>query len=304
VRPRPLARAAVRVGVPTVLVFLVLALVAFPTGLMFLRTHPVRFPLDDDPSRHGLTAETVTFSDASDGTRLRGWYFAAERSTGRGVVIAPGIDNNREAGGVTLAIAPSLLAAGFDVLAFDFRAQGESGGDTLTFGAREQGDVAAAASFMRGRGAARVAVLGYSLGAVSALLAAGPAQVDAVIADSAFTDLRTALGRQMGRAYAVPPPLVEYALLLYALTSGTDPATVAPLAAVRAMPPRPLLFIAGADDPVVPVSDSEALAAAAPGGAGLWIVPGSGHTTSYATDPTGYTARVLAFLAEALPPAR
>ncbi len=303
-RPSPLTRAAVRVGVPVLLLVLVIALVVFPVALMFLRTHPVRFPLNDDPSRHGLAAEVVAFPSAADGTPLRGWYFAAPRSTGRGVVIAPGIDNNREVGGVALAITPSLLAAGFDVLALDFRAQGESGGDTLTFGAREQGDVAAAVAFMRDRGAARVAVLGYSLGAVSALLAAGPARIDAVVADSAFADLRTALGRQMGRAYGVPGPLVEYGLLLYALTSGTDPATVVPVAAVRAMPPRPLFFIAGADDAVVPVSDAEALAAAAPGGAALWIVPGGGHTTAYGADPTGYTARVLAFLAEALPPAR
>ena len=153
-------------------VVLVLALVAvglvgicIPAALMYRRLHPDRVVIDDDPGRHGLGYEPIAFASPVDGAQLRGWYMAAPHPSGRAIVITPGIDNNRLASGITLRLAPSFLAAGFDVLAFDLRGEGESGGLPITFGEREQWDVLGAVH------AAAAMALGASASLASALVA-------------------------------------------------------------------------------------------------------------------------------------
>lgn len=282
--------------------------VLLPAGLWYLRLHPFRVAVDDDPGHHGLGFEAVAFVSRTDGTSLRGWYLPAPRSTGRAIVIVPGIDDNRLVGGVTLRLAPALLEAGFDVLAFDLRGEGESGGGPITFGAREQGDVLAAVDEARSRGAARVGVLAFSLGgAASILAAADPEAIDALVTDSAFADLDETLRREL-EGLGLPSPVIEYGLRFYPPLSGTDPAAVSPVAVIGAIPPRPILLIHGTADETVPVEDSARLLAAAsragvPGAATTerWLVEGGRHTKSFFVDPEAYAARVTDFFERALP---
>jgi alpha-beta hydrolase superfamily lysophospholipase len=276
--------------------------VVAPGALMCQRVYPGRVPIDDDPARHGLTFEPIEFESLLDGTRLSGWYLPAPVPTGRAVVVVPGIDDNRLQSGITLRLAPALLEAGLDVLAIDLRGEGDSGPGPITFGAREQWDVLAAVDEARARGAARVGVLGFSLGAGSSILAASrsPA-IDAVVADSAFVDLVEALDRELQRFYRVPAPLVPYALAWYRLWSGTDPSEVAPGSVIDDIAPRPILLIHGAADDTVAASNSERLLALAGyPGAGLWIVPGGEHARSFYANPAEYTKRVVGFFNGAL----
>jgi uncharacterized protein len=277
--------------------------VVVPVALMWVRVHPGRIPLDDDPGRHGLAYEDVAFASPLDGTTLRGWYIRAPRPDGRVLVVVPGIDDNRLAGGTTLPLAAVLVADGIDVLAVDLRAQGESGGDTLSFGAREQDDVLGAVAFARERGARRVAVLGFSMGAASSLLAAArSSDIEALIVDSPFADLEETLSDELRSGWHLPGPLVGYALFLYRVISGTDPAMVAPAEAIGALAGRPTLFIAGADDRTVNPADGATMAAAAGSSASYVLVPGAGHVGAFLADPAAYAARVRAFLAVAVPP--
>ncbi len=283
------------------LVVVVLGLL-FPVGLMYARLYPGRVALDDDPGRHGLRYDPVSFTSPLDGTSLSGWYLPSSHPSGRAVVIAPGIDDNRLAGGITLKLAPSLLAAGYDILAFDLRGEGESGDGPITFGAREQSDIIGAVEEARMRGAQHVAVLGFSLGAASAIVAAAHSPtIDAVIADSAFADLTETLTRELEDEDHVPPPLAAYGLALYRLMSGTDPAEVAPEKDIADIAPRQVLLIHGDADQTVPLGDSQRLLAAAGPIAERWVVPGGRHAECYHADPSGYTARLLAFLASTLP---
>jgi uncharacterized protein len=279
----------------------VLGLVVVPVKLMYDQTHPSKVPLTDSPALHGLAFSAISFASPLDGTTLRGWYLPAPRPTGRTVVIAPGISDNRQAGGITLGLAPPLLSAGFDVLAFDFRAEGESDGDTQSFGVREQDDLLGAVAFARNRGARHVAVVGYSMGGVSAILAAARSpEIEAIVADSAFADLRTTIERRM-QSIGFPQFLAPYGRFLYGALSGTDPASAVPLDVVRTIAPRPMLFIAGTADSFVPATDTEDLASRAGPSAALWLVPGAEHVGSFAADPARYIARVVAFLRGSLP---
>ena len=290
-------------GLVALLVGVVVVIAVLPVAAMWGRVHPPRIPLDDDPGRHGIAHEDVAFPSPLDGTILRGWYMPTPRPTGRAVVIVPGIDDNRLVSGISLLLAAGLVADGFDVLAFDLRAQGTSDGDTLSFGAREQDDVLGAVAVARAHGARHVAVIGFSMGAASAMLAAARSpEIEALVLDSAFAHLRDTLSAGIGSTWHVPGPVVGYALNLYGLLSGTDPASVVPAAAIPALSSRPMLFIAGADDRTVSPTDGADMARAAGAKAGYLLVPGAGHVGAFFVDPSAYASRIRAFLAAAVPP--
>ncbi len=275
---------------------------AASAGVIYWRVHPPRVAVGDNPGRHGLSFEDVSFVSGSDGTTLRGWYLPAPRQSGRAVVIAHGIDDDRLVSGITLRLAPDLLAAGFDVLAFDLRASGESGGDEITFGARESGDVLGAVAEARRHGASSVAVLGFSQGGAAAILAAARSRsIDAVATDSAFAALEPTLRRQAEGYYRLPPPLAGLVLSLFAPIAGFDPATIRPVDAIAAVAPRPVLIIQGQADATVDPADAERLQMAAGPSAALWMVPGADHIRAYVVDPAAYTQRLLEFLRMALP---
>jgi len=70
---------------------LVIALVAIlvlgllvPAGLWYLRLHPIRVAIDDDPGAHGLAYESISFSSPLDETPLTGWYMPASGNVGVG----------------------------------------------------------------------------------------------------------------------------------------------------------------------------------------------------------------------------
>jgi len=298
-RPRRFVRRHAR----SLLVVLLGIIFVLPAVLMWARVHPARVPLADDPGRHGLRYQDISFPSPLDGTNLRGWYMPALRPTGRAVVVVPGIDSNRLVGGISLRLAADLVGDGFDVLAFDLRDQGTSDGDTLSFGAREQYDVVGAVAVARAHGARHVAVIGFSMGAAAAMLAAARSpDIEALVLDSAFADLRETLGTGIGTTWHVPGPVVAYALFLYRVLSGTDPASVVPADTIRVLATRRLLFIAGADDQAVKPGDGASMARAAGANAEYVLVPGAGHVGAFFADPSAYVGRVRAFLAAAVPP--
>ena len=277
--------------------------VVVPVGLMYRRLHPDRVPVDDDPGRHGIGYAPVSFVSPIDRASLEGWYMASPHPTGRAIVIAPGLDNNRLVSGIALRLAPGLLAAGFDVLTFDLRGEGESGGQPITFGAREQSDVLGAVREARAHGDSRVGVLGFSLGGASAILAAASSpEIDAVVAESSFADLTDTLTRELEDRDHLPAPIAAYGLALYRALSGTDPAGVSPERAIAAIAPRPILLIQGppmrrSRKRTATVSSSPRRPRRPPAG---WS-RGGRHAESYFADEAGYLDRVASFFDTAMP---
>jgi dipeptidyl aminopeptidase/acylaminoacyl peptidase len=153
---------------------------------------PQRSPVDDS-----LKAEAVSFTSVPDGVALSGWLM---RSAGtRAIVLVHRIDSyGWEGAAQDLAI--QYFRAGFDVLVFDLRAHGRSGGDRRGLGWDERADVMGAVEFLLSRGipAGRIGLHGTSYGAAAALLAAAEIpQVGAIVADSAFADVRDLVSVQV-----------------------------------------------------------------------------------------------------------
>jgi uncharacterized protein len=207
----------------------------------------------------------------------------------------------------SLDLLPLLHAAGYDVLLYDQRAAGRSGGDAVTFGYYEAGDLAAAVEWLRARsGVTRVGALGTSQGAAVALLAAGQgARLDAVIADSPFADLeqvgREDSARLYGPVYGTFSALLSPLMLWHAeRLTGLQAAAVRPVAAIPNISPRPVLLIHGMEDRLFSYRHSEALYAAAGEPKELWLVPKAFHAGARIAQPAEYRRRVMSFFEAAL----
>jgi pimeloyl-ACP methyl ester carboxylesterase len=253
----------------------------------------------DPPSHYDLAYQPVTFP-ARDGIPLDGWWISAPQPNGRTLMLVPGHNGSRDG---DTGQAAALARAGFDVLLFDLRAHGTSGGEQVTFGAREYLDVLGALDWLQAeKGIQRVGLVGFSMGAGIALrVAAEDSRVVAVVADGTIARVIDGL-IGLGRSKGIPAPLMigpAWVILLMASLrarawiSAADPIRWA--GRVRC----PVLFVHGTEDPFNTVDGVGQLAARTPHGQ-LWIVPGAGHRDAYRRDPEGYYGRIVDFLKESL----
>jgi uncharacterized protein len=267
-------------------------------GLAWSFLHPARVRGRGTPADVGLKYEALTLA-APDGVRLVAWHVPRPGAKA-GVVVCHGYRANRQ--DVT-SLLPFLHRAGFEVVTFDFRAMGESGGQQCSFGHSEKDDVRTAVRFLRQRGIrpGRVGVLGLSMGGSSAIMAAAEdAEIGAVVADSAFARLDDMVLQRFSRLGLAGTPLAGCTRWWAERFTGFPASAVAPVKAAALIAPRPLLLIHGEADAYTPISQSRALLAAAREPKELWAVPDAPHVGCHATAPEEYERRVAAFFKDAL----
>ena len=263
-----------------------------------------RLPVDRAPHVSATSYEDVTLT-TTDGVRLSGWFFPASRE--RAVILIHGRDQNRsEWRERNERIASFLVAAGYAVLMFDLRGHGNSAadprvGERYTLGFLERNDVDAGVAFLRGRGYAdaRIALLGVSMGAASALgeLTLDP-HIGPIVLDSSFEDAGVELAEELPAQAGVPGWVAPGVLLVFRAVYGVDTEAVRPIDIVRAHPERPFLFIHCDQDDLINVHHARDLrTASADAASALWIAPGCLHARASDDHPDEYRTRVLAFLA-------
>src|SRR5579884_706726 len=109
-------------------------------------------PLTTDPTSIWPAYEDVSFASRGDHVHLAGWLFHAG-GRGRSAIIVSGRQQNRiDADYGTAPIARALLQHGDDVLLFDVRTTGQSGGPRQTLGTKEPRDLLGAYDLLIGRG--------------------------------------------------------------------------------------------------------------------------------------------------------
>jgi fermentation-respiration switch protein FrsA (DUF1100 family) len=192
-----------------------------------------------------------------DGERLHGWWIPASAPTIGHVLLCHGNAGNV---GDRIPHIGLLAAAGFDVLAFDYRGYGRSSGRPGERGIHRDA-VAAREALLRREGVdgARVLYLGESLGGAVALALSIELPPAGLILQSTFTSVR-----DMARLHY---PYVPRALVPDAYQS---------LRIIRRLR-APLLVLHGDRDPIVPLMHGEALFDAAPGPKRLEVLAGVGH---------------------------
>ena len=190
-----------------------------------------------------------------------------------------------------------LLARTGGVVTFDFRGHGRSAGAS-TVGDREIHDVATAVRWARELGYARVATIGFSMGAAcvvrhAAAYADDPAAgalvgVAAVSGPSRWyyrdtvpmRRLHWVAERRLGRLVS----RVALRTRISPVPWPQDALPESPTAAAARLAPVPLLVVHGDADRYFPLDHAYALHAAAGPTGELWIEPGYGHAENAATD--------------------
>jgi pimeloyl-ACP methyl ester carboxylesterase len=228
----------------------------------------------------------------SDGIRIEAEHLAGD-GVGRdlAIVVAHGFTGALERPAVRRAAAALHGCGG--VFTFSFRGHGRSGGHS-TVGDREVLDLDAAVRWARRLGYARVAAVGFSMGASVVLRhagagpGAGVSPVDAVVSVSSparWYYRGTAPMRRLHWVVTRPTGRLVSRLGLGTRIDSAewDPVPPSPVESVPHIAPTPLLIVHGDRDTYFPLDHPRALAAAAgEDGAELWIEPGFGHAENAA----------------------
>lgn len=225
--------------------------------------HPSRRQLDP-----AIVAKYGTLTLQGDGVTLEGWKLPA-RGTARGTIVyLHGVADNR---GSSLGAA-RLTERGFDLLAYDSRAHGSSGGDACTYGYYEKRDLSRVLDLVERQ---PIVVIGSSLGAAVALQAAAEDdRIKAVVAAESFSDLET-IARERAPTFLTNGSIRK----AFAIAEAQGKFVVADVSPVRAAARihAPVLLLHGAVDRDTSLSHSQRIFDALAGSKQLIVVPSAGH---------------------------
>lgn len=250
--------------------------------------HPTRFPSTGDSLRN----EQISYQDikliTQDGVQLAAWYTPSEN--GAVILVAHGYGDNRPESVYTL-----LARNGYGVLAWDFRAHGESGGDISTLGHFEQLDVAAALDYaLAQQGVEHIGAWGGSMGGAAVILtAAQRTEIEAIVADSAFPALEDVLRGSMPYDFLYPwmAAYGEY-------QSGGDISAVSPVSVIEKISPRAVFIIDGWTGDAKETSSPHRLYDAAHEPKEIWTEQEIPHMGMLAKFPNKYENKVIQFFDE------
>lgn len=238
--------------------------------------------------RRGLRAERVVENGApsglpwrevslptANGKKLFGWFIpAGERAPA--LVIMHGWSGNAE---MMLPLAPPLHTAGYAVLLVDARCHGRSDQDSFASLPRFAEDIEAALAWLAQQAevdAARLGIVGHSVGAGAALLvAARQPALRAIVSVAAFAHPEAMMRRWLATKRIPYRPFGAYILGYVQRVIGYRFADIAPCRTIAGVA-CPVLLVHGLADATVPVSEARAIYAARAGVAvELLLVPGS-----------------------------
>jgi len=207
-----------------------------------------------------------------EGLELRGWRCRASGTRRGTLVYLHGVGDNRTS---AAGVIDRFGKRGFDVIAYDSRAHGDSQGDICTYGFFEKRDLFRVLDTVD---AGPIVLIGTSLGAAVALQeAALDTRVTAVIAAETFSDLRTVATERA--PFFFTPGTIARAFRLAEEQGRFEVDAVSPEAAARAIR-IPVLLVHGATDVDTPLDHSRRVLAALAGPKRLILVPGAGHNES------------------------
>ncbi len=230
------------------------------------------------------------------GYKLHGYYIPQERSH-KTIVISHGIESNLNA---SIKFVTIFRDFGFNVLIYDLRNHGRSGGRNTTYGYYEKYDLRAMVdwAFMRLGQAGLVGTIGESMGgAISIQHAAIDDRTAFCIAASSFSDFHELLVYRFKYEFKLPVfPFVQLADFMTTLISGLSFSAVSPLRDIKAIS-LPVMLIHGENDKFVPAQMSrELFNAKVKGIRVLYITPKAGHTDSFSINREEYNNQVCSFL--------
>ncbi len=229
--------------------------------------HPWRRHLTEPPPS---ACRDVAF--AGDDVALDGWRCRPSSAPRGTVVYLHGVADNRSSG---IGIIDRFVRRGFEVIAYDSRAHGESGGDVCTYGFFEKRDLHRVLDSLA---AGPIVLIGTSLGAAVALQeAAQDPRVTAVVAAETFSDLRTVATERA--PFFFTAGVIARAIVLAEDQGRFQVDAVSPVAAAATIA-QPVLLVHGSDDTDTGPDHSARVLQTLTGPKRLILVPGARHNES------------------------
>ena len=240
---------------------------------------------------------------SADGLKLHARFFAASVPAKRAVICCHGY---RGAPFADFASSvPWLHENGCDLLLIDERTHGQSEGEYITYGAKEQEDIRRWAADLDAhyKGTMPLYLYGVSMGCSSVLMAAGghlPASVKGVIADCGYSSMIHMFKDASSRLFHIPAVPLIWFLDLECRMRAKFAMKDADAAKAMATCVTPVLFIHGTADEFVLPENSKTNYDACKAKKKLVPIAGAQHACSYHENTAQYQAEVLQFFQETI----
>ncbi|SHO43118.1 alpha/beta fold hydrolase [Anaerocolumna xylanovorans] len=191
---------------------------------------------------------------------------------------------------------------GFNVLVYDMRGFGKSGGDATTFGYYEKDDLSSCIDWVMNRCGTDgvVGLFGDSIGAAVSLQNMRiDDRVSFCISDCSFIDMPAWLKGSMGKKEHILPVWIRYFFksMLYKIKTGISYKDISPFIAASEIK-KPILFIHGKKDSIVPYEMSVRMYDIKKGIKQIKLFDNANHVTSYTQNKEEYDRTIGEFLNE------
>lgn len=248
-----------------------------------------------DPDWFEEVEKEEIWVDSPYGYKLHGFLIPNDNSE-RTVIICHGITYSLFG---SIKYAKVFHKLGYNIIVYDHRNHGKSGGTNTTLGFYEKHDLAAVKKWVLERLGAntRIGLHGESMGAAIALQYLSlDNEIDFCVADCGFSDLEELLSVRLREDFHLPSiPFIWLARFFAKLLTGANLKEVSPIKSVRESS-VPVMFAHGAEDHYVPTYMSEKMYRENNSKNHLLVVPGAAHAASLPTDPVTYEKEVESFL--------
>lgn len=239
----------------------------------------------DTPQKYGVAFEDVTFT-SEDKTKLHGWFLKPKAGMRvKGTVVFH--HGNAGSVGYHLPFVVWMVRGGYQVLMYDYRGYGKSGGKISRKGVIE--DTRAAIAYAQSRkdvDGKKIISFGHSLGGAKSLAGLGEKMipgVKGVICFAGFASYQDMARRFAGEAGKE------------VVTDDHSPRDV-----VEKIAPVPLLIVHGRSDRTVPPEQGEILFKKAKEPKTIFRVPNGGHTRALWMNNGEYRKKVMDWMGKVL----
>lgn len=277
--------------------FLILLPILFGAGVSWMVAGLLIAPVPGaiTPPTTDLPIEPIELKSTS-GSILSGWKINASEPKGV-ILLFHGIRGNRLS---MLSRADMLYKHNYSTVLIDFQAHGESTGEHITIGHLEKQDVRATLAYAKKSFPdAPIGIIGTSMGGAAAILAS-PLDVDALVIESVYSNIRNAVHNRVKMRLGVLSWLpAELLLAQLQPRLGIKIEDLNPIGSIEKVQ-CPIFVISGRNDQHTTLEEAQRIYSAASAPKQLWLVDDVAHDNIYQFAPEEYTQKVIGFFEEHL----